>query len=70
MLQAVAAAEVAEEEAAEEAIDEPEPSGSQGIQGIVANEVKNNRLFFFLSYLSNPFFFGKAIKVISICNGI
>jgi hypothetical protein len=64
-----AAAEEAKEEAAEEAIDEPEPSGSQGIQGIVAKEVKNH-LFFFLSYLSNPFFFGKAIKVISICNGI
>ena len=77
MLQVVAAAEEADEEAAEEtdeeADDEPREKGynlrgSQGSQGIVAQEVKNNHIFFFLSYLSNPFFFGKAIKVISICN--
>ena len=68
MLQAIDA-EAADE--AEEANEEPGEFTQTGYflrssQEVAqaAEEVKNNHLFFFLSYLSNPFSFRKALKVI------
>ena len=73
---AQAAQQSADEEAAEkgrqEANEEPRESSQTGYflrssQEVAqaAEEVKNNHLnFFFLSYLSNPFSFFNAIKVI------